>query len=459
MKFGIFAASFTGLAALSAGGLALSWEWSSDPVPPELAAASAWSPPALQAPRVLETAFPAQGQPGIERIPEFKPLPLLQEIAASDNALPEIEPVLTRWSREIAPGETLDAVLAEAGLAANTRAEVALAIGAEYDLRRLRPGHSITLISNADGAARSVSLTVGDGVRIEATFGEELSTSVVSPEPELVTLAGKAVIGSSLFAALEEAEMPARFAVDLAQMLGGTVDFRRDMSGGEKLQLLWREARLGNERIGQPDLAFAALEIGGALYEIVWPDNGSGQATIYVDGEVLRVFAQPVEGARLSSVFGRRTHPIYGNVRMHTGVDFAAAGGTPVHATAPGQVSFIGWRNGYGRVVELTHGSDTMTRYAHLSSTPDELAQGQRVAAGDMIGRVGATGTATGPNLHYEVLVEGRPTDPLSDDRLANAIERQTDDDISALSRLAEARARLATSLDREIARQATESL
>lgn len=458
MKFGIFAASFIGLAALSAGGLALSWEWSSDPVPPELAAASAWSPPALQAPRVLETAFPAQGQPGIERVPEFKPLPLLQEIAASDNALPEIEPVLTRWSREIAPGETLDAVLAEAGLTAATRAEVALAIGAEYDLRRLRPGHSITLVSTAEGTPRSVSLAIGDGVRIEAIFGDELSTAVVSPEPEIVTRAGEAMIGSSLFAALEEADMPARFAVDLAQLLGGTVDFRRDISGGEKLQLLWREAQLGNERIGQPDLAFASLEIGGALYEIVWPDNGSGQATIYVDGEVLRVFAQPVEGARLSSVFGRRTHPVYGNVRMHTGVDFAAPSGTPVHATAPGRVSFIGRRSGYGRVVEISHGSDILTRYAHLSSSTDGLAQGQRVAAGDMIGRVGATGTATGPNLHYEVRVEGRPTDPLSDERLASATERQADD-TTALSRLSEARALLATNLDREIARQATESL
>ena len=98
-----------------------------------------------------------------------------------------------------------------------------------------------------------------------------------------------------------------------------------------------------------------------------------------------------------------------------------------------------------------------MTRYAHLSSTPDELTQGQRVAAGDMIGRVGATGTATGPNLHYEVLVEGRPTDPLTDERLASATERQTDD--TALSRLAEARALMAASLDREIALQTTESL
>jgi murein DD-endopeptidase MepM/ murein hydrolase activator NlpD len=248
--------------------------------------------------------------------------------------------------------------------------------------------------------------------------------------------------------------------VDLAQMLGGTVDFRREMAGGETLRLLWREARVGDDRIGQPDLAFAALEVGGALYEVVWPDSGSGQATIFVDGEVLRVFAQPVEGARLSSVFGRRTHPVYGNVRMHTGVDFAAARGTPVHATAPGRVSFIGWRNGYGRVVEISHGSDTTTRYAHLSAVPEGLVQArcQRVGAGDVIGRVGATGTATGPNLHYEVLVDGRPTDPLSDERLAEAAEREADD-TGALSRLAEVRALLAESLDREIALTATERL
>ena len=200
------------------------------------------------------------------------------------------------------------------------------------------------------------------------------------------------------------------------------------------------------------------MEIGDSLYEIVWPDDGSGQATIYVDGEVLRVFAQPVEGARLSSVFGRRTHPVYGNVRMHTGVDFAAASGTPVRTTAPGRVSFIGWRGGYGRVVEISHGSETMTRYAHLSAVSEGLTQGQRVAAGDLIGRVGATGTATGPNLHYEVLVDGRPTDPLSDDRLAEAAENEVDD-TAALLRLTEARALLTENLDSEIAKTTTERL
>lgn len=457
MKIRLITAGFGIFAALTAGGLAISGIWSKDPVPPGLAAATAWSPAQLRLPTSIETELPQFAQPSAAPARPLQPMPQLN-VAIADTLFPTIEPPLANWSRDIATGETLDTVLEEAGLSATDRTEVALALGAEYDLRRLRPGHSVTVVSTMDGSPRSVALSVEDGVRIEAIFGEELATQVVTPDPEFITLAGEAVIDSSLFAALEDARMPARFAVDLAQMLGGTVDFRREMTGGETLRLLWREARVGEDRIGQPELTFASLEIGGALYEVVWPENGSGQATIYVDGTVLRVFAQPVEGARLSSVFGRRTHPVYGNVRMHTGVDFAAASGTPVQATAPGRVSFIGWRGGYGRVVEIAHGADTMTRYAHLSAVPEGLAQGQRVAAGDVIGRVGATGTATGPNLHYEVLVDGRPTDPLSDDRLAEAAESEADD-TAALLRLAETRALLNENLGSEIAETTTERL
>ena len=110
------------------------------------------------------------------------------------------------------------------------------------------------------------------------------------------------------------------------------------------------------------------------------------------------------------------------------------------------------------QAVTVATGSDTMTRYAHLSAVPEDLAQGQRVAAGDVIGRVGATGTATGPNLHYEVLVDGRPTDPLSDDRLAEAAESDADD-TAALSSLAEARTLLNENLGSEIAETTTERL
>ena len=457
MRLKTLAAGFAIAGMVSGAAIAISDFMSKEPVPPELAEAVSWMPQGPEAPKNVDIPMTLPAAAWADDALDLSPLPLLQ-VAFADRPVQAIEPPLSTWSRDIAPGETLDFLLSEAGLAAPDRAEVALALGAEYDLRRLRPGHSVTVASTVDGSPRTVSLAVEDGVRIEVVFGEQLSTQVVAPDPEIVTLAGEAVIDSSIFAALDEAGIPARFSVDLAQMLGGTVDFRREMAGGETLRLLWREARVGEERIGQPELAFAALEIGGSLYEIVWPDDGSGQATIYVDGEVLRVFAQPVEGARLSSVFGRRTHPVYGNVRMHTGVDFAAARGTPVQATAPGRVSFIGWRNGYGRVVEISHGSDTTTRYAHLSAVPEDLAQGQRVAAGDVIGRVGATGTATGPNLHYEVLVDGRPTDPLSDERLAEAAEREADD-TAALSRLAEARALLTENLGSEIAETTTERL
>ncbi|WP_425452414.1 M23 family metallopeptidase [Roseovarius spongiae] len=431
--------------------------FSKEPVPPALAAASLWTPDPLAPPQLSASNLVRPAEMRADVVPEFRPAEL-PPVTLADNSLPSIAPPLITWSRTIASGETLDAVLADAGLAAPDRAEIALGLGAEYDLRRLRPGHSITLVSTTDGNPRRVELAVDDGVRIEVIFGEQLATRVVEPNSELVTFAGEAVIESSIFAALAEADIPARFAVDLAQMLGGTVDFRRELVGGETVRLLWREARDGTQRIGQPELAFAALDTGDFVYEIVWPNDGSGRATIYIDGEVLRVFAQPVEGARLSSVFGRRTHPVYGNVRMHTGVDFAAARGTPIQATAPGRVSFIGRRGGYGRVVEIAHGSDTVTRYAHLSAVPDDLAQGQRVMAGDLIGRVGATGTATGPNLHYEVLVDGRPTDPLSDERLAEAAEREADD-TAALSRLDEARTLLAERLASEIAQTTTERL
>lgn len=457
MRLRTLAACVAIAGTVSGTAIAISDLLSKEPVPPELASAGNWTPQRPDAPRNVDIPVTLPATEWAEDAPDLGPLPLLQ-VVFTDRLMQEIEPPLSTWSRDIAPGETLDFLLSEAGLAAPDRAEVALALGAEYDLRRLRPGHSVTVASTVDGSPRTVSLAVEDGMRIEVVFGEQLSTQVVAPDPEIVTLVGEAVIDSSIFAALDEAGIPARFSVDLAQMLGGTVDFRREMAGGETLRLLWREARVGEERIGQPDLAFAALEIGGSLYEIVWPDDGSGQATIYVDGEVLRVFAQPVVGARLSSVFGRRTHPVFGNVRMHTGVDFAAASGTPVQATAPGRVSFIGWRGGYGRVVEISHGSDTTTRYAHLSAVPEGLAQGQRVAAGDVIGRVGATGTATGPNLHYEVLVDGRPTDPLSDDRLAEAAESEVDE-TAALSRLAEARALLTENLGSEIAETTTERL
>lgn len=437
--------------------IGLPTNWKRAPVPEALVAVSDWQPAPLQNPAILTQPLMPLEQAVVRSdtvawAPEPPSRPVL------DVALPETKPPMEMWSGSLSSGETLDALLSKAGLSALDRAEVGLALAVEYDLRKLIPGYGIEVETSLSGSLRRVVLSVDAGVQIEAVFANEIATRKIVPEPDLVLRAADTTVETSIFATLASADIPARFAVDLAEMLGGTVDFRRDLKGGERLQLMWREATLGDQVIRPPRLSFAALTIDEALYEIVWPDDNSGNATIFVDGELLRVFAQPVKGARLSSVYGNRRHPVFGDVRMHTGVDFAAPHGTPVYATAPGRISFIGRRGGYGRVVEIAHGSDTMTRYAHLSSAPEGLSIGVRVAAGDIIGRVGATGTATGPNLHYEVRVDGRPTDPMSEERLAEAASAEgTNSDI--VSRLEDSRAQFSGLLDTDVATPTSERL
>ena len=437
--------------------MGLPTNWKMAPVPEALVAVSDWQPAPLQSPAMrTQPLMPFEltvvRSDTVAWAPEPPSRPVL------DVALPETKPPMEMWSGSLSSGETLDALLSKAGLSAPDRAEVALALAAEYDLRKLKPGYGIEVETSLSGSLRRVVLSVDAGVQIEAVFADEIAIRKIVPEPDLVLRAADTTVGTSIFATLASADIPAQFAVDLAEMLGGTVDFRRDLKGGERLQLMWREDTLGDQVIRQPRLSFAALAIDETLYEIVWPDDKSGNATIFVDGELLRVFAQPVKGARLSSVYGNRRHPVFGDVRMHTGVDFAAPQGTPVYATAPGRISFIGRRRGYGRVVEIAHGSDTMTRYAHLSDVPEGLGVGDRVAAGDNIGSVGATGTATGPNLHYEVRVDGRPTDPMSEERLAAAAS-QVETNTSILVRLETVRAQFTGLLDQEVAAATSERL
>ncbi|MCZ4353680.1 M23 family metallopeptidase [Roseovarius aestuarii] len=451
LRYVVIAGAGTALAVV----LGFQASWETTPPPASLATASVWQPSLLQKPATSFQPLATFANADNDTAPKRPELPTRPVFNA---ALLETKPPTQVWSGTLSAGETLDALISTAGLSASDRAEVALALGAEYDLRKLKPGYDVEVELSLSGSLKRVMLSVEAGVQIEAVFADEIATRKIIPAPDLVLNSADTTVKSSIFATLASAGVPARFAVDLSEMLGGTVDFRRDLKGGERLQLMWREATLDGQRLGQPRLSFAALTIEDTLYEIVWPVDDSGNATIFVDGGLLRVFAQPVQGARLSSVYGNRRHPVFGDVRMHTGVDFAAPRGTPVYATAPGRISYIGRRSGYGRVVEIAHGSDTQTRYAHLSAVPKGLAIGDRVAAGDKIGRVGATGTATGPNLHYEVRVNGHPTDPMSNDRLAKAASK-ADTNTGVLKRLQASRAKFSVLQDQNVTASTQERL
>lgn len=199
----------------------------------------------------------------------------------------------------------------------------------------------------------------------------------------------------------------------IVTMFAYDVDLTKKVQPGDSIRLL--RTRPG---AGTPELLYAALEIGGATRELFRYRDKDGIIDFYSsEGETGKRFLtrRPLKGGgRLASRFGYRIHPIFKSRRLHTGVDLAAAYGTPVYAGGDGTVKQAQWVSGYGRYVELDHVNGYQTGYAHMSRIADGLKPGMRVKQGQIVGYVGSTGNSTGNHLHYEVRVNGRPVDALS---------------------------------------------
>lgn len=342
----------------------------------------------------------------------------------------------------VEPGDTLDALLQQLGVNTETRTQAATSLAERFDPRRLRPGDRITFTSLATGQPVSVAIERDSGIQYVVTLGERPSTRIVQPRLDTLTLGREVDVKTSLYAALAAEGVPRRFAAELDMLLGGLMDTRRDISGGERLQLLWEEDRREDgTRVGPPRLTYMGLADQAERLELVWPADQRASVMLFKDGSLQDTLQFPILGARLTSPFGNRRHPVYGGVRRHDGIDLAAPRGTPVMATAPGRVSFIGRRGGYGRVVEVEHDTGTISRYTHLSRFAASLAVGAPIKAGDKLGEVGASGLATGPNLHYEVRVDDRPVDPLEEGQRIILSESPTRQEYR--SALFEARTRL----------------
>lgn len=335
----------------------------------------------------------------------------------------------------VASGDTLDSVLDRAGVPAGIRAEAALALAGVYDLTDLRPGHRVewTAASGDPTRLTRLSLFVEDGVEIALTFNGQVTAERLEPPIRETDRRETLVLDGTLYEALVARNAPERFAVDLTALLAGQVDFRRDLQGGVTFALVWQEDQLPDGSIaGEPRLNYARLELADRVLELV-ATEAAGPVIVFEDGEAVQRSAAPILGARLSSVFGRRNHPVLGGVRMHTGIDYAAPVGTEVSATGAGRVVFAGTIRGYGLTIDIDHGGGVVTRYAHLSEIAEDVREGTRVKAGDSIGAVGATGLVSGPNLHYEVRVDGRPVDPTDRDALPEQ-EIASSEDLDALT-------------------------
>lgn len=199
----------------------------------------------------------------------------------------------------------------------------------------------------------------------------------------------------------------------IVAMFAYDVDLTKKVEPGDTIRLLRTRPEAGT-----PELLYAALKVGSATRELFRYRNNDGIVDFYSpEGETGKRFLtrRPLEGGgRLASRFGYRIHPIFKSRRLHSGVDLAAAYGTPVYAGGDGTVKRAQWVSGYGRYVELDHVNGYQTGYAHMSRIADGLKPGMRVKQGQIVGYVGSTGNSTGNHLHYEVRVNGRPVDALS---------------------------------------------
>lgn len=225
-------------------------------------------------------------------------------------------------------------------------------------------------------------------------------------------------IRSTLFAATDEAGLPDGVSGQLTDIFSTDLDFHRQLRAGDTFSVVYEALTADGEPVawsqGAGRVAAAEFVNAGRPHTAVWFAGADGRGAYYsVDGRSKRrsFLASPMAFSRVTSGFAMRVHPLLQSWRAHTGVDYSAPQGTPVLAVGDGKVSFAGWRSGYGNVVEIDHGGERSTLYAHLSRIDARV--GQRIEQGSTLGAVGRTGWATGPHLHFEFRHAGAHQDPL----------------------------------------------
>jgi murein DD-endopeptidase MepM/ murein hydrolase activator NlpD len=286
-----------------------------------------------------------------------------------------------------------------------------------WDARDLRPGQTAAVLRQAD---RLLSFRLAlapdrDIVVARDDTGRFVVEDQDRPTRQIATLGG-GTIHTSLSAAANRASVPAGVLDEMVRAFSYDVDFQRELQPGDTFAVLYQRV---DDEFGRPTgighMVYAELVLSGTrlrLYRFAPKDGEPGYFN--AAGEDIRkpLLRTPIDGARLTSGFGMRLHPILGYSRKHQGVDFAAPSGTAIYVAGDGVVVRLGRAGGYGNYVEVEHNQQYTTAYAHLSGFARGLREGERVRQGEVIGYVGATGTATGPHLHYEVHYRGVQVDP-----------------------------------------------
>lgn len=331
-----------------------------------------------------------------------------------------------RRTISINAGENILSALLRVGVDRSDAQAAVRALARTIDTNDIRRNDQLTVITRQDGdtkhllgfnlasgADRAVTVTR----TVEGNYrARELATNMLRQ-----TLRVAGVIGDNgLVESIKAQGAPDRAAEDMGNAFAYDVDFQREIGPGSQFELMYdrvSDARGAVVREGEPVFARITTLSGRTIQLYRFQPPGAASAEWYnSSGQPARKFLMrtPINGARLTSNFGMRHHPISGYTRLHAGVDFGAPIGTPILAAGDGVVSRAGIMGGYGNVVDVEHGAGYSTRYGHLSRFAEGLRPGDRVRQGQVIAYSGNTGRSTGPHLHYEIRLEGSPLNPMT---------------------------------------------
>ena len=356
--------------------------------------------------------------PGLAEAPEPEPPPAFDWVATIDRTI------------AVSPGDTLMEAVLSTGAAVADAVEAVEALTEIFNPRKLRVGTAIRATFATDGAGewgdRLVALNVAVEVdrevaALRARNDGAFVPRVIEKPLEARPIRAGGVIDDSLYLSAERVDVPPNTLIELIRLFSWNVDFQRDIHPGDRFDVYFE--RLHNESgvpVKEGRILYAALTLSGTAQEIYRHETDDGIIDYYSpEGHSVRraLLRTPIDGARLSSAFGMRRHPILGYTRMHRGVDFAAPTGTPVKAAGDGVVETVGSdAGGYGNYLRIRHNGEYKTVYAHLSRFASGIQAGARVRQGQTVAFVGSTGLSTGPHLHYEVLKNGVQVNPVDAD-------------------------------------------
>ncbi len=324
--------------------------------------------------------------------------------------------------------DTADSLLArlgvaDAGAAAFLRSDAVARrlldgrAGKRLQVRVDTRGHLEELVARYAAPGADKVPTEFTRLRIQRIADRLVADTATLPLTAQMLMAG-GTIRSSLFTATDEAGIPDSVATQLAEVFANDIDFRHELKRGASFSVVYESLTAEGEPITWGPVSGRVLAAEfvnkGQTFSAMWFRDGDGKGGYFgLDGQSKQrsFLASPLEFSRVTSGFAMRMHPILNTWKQHNGVDYGAPIGTPVRTVGEGVVEFAGWQNGYGNVIQVRHGNERLTVYAHLSRI--EVTKGQRVDQGAIIGAVGQTGWATGPHLHFEVKIDGQQQDPL----------------------------------------------